>query len=290
MELKILSPTDDGFIKSIEWNHEEIKQEVSAKVEMYKNLVYSDEQIKEAKSDRANLNKFVSALESKRKDIKKQCLEPYEKFEKQMKEIISIVNEPISLIDNQIKQYEDHQKQKKMDAIKEAWNSRETPDGLALEEIFDNKWLNASVSMKSIQDAMDFAIEKFNQDMSTLANLHEFGFEAQQVYIHSLDLNKALAEGQRMAQIAKAKAEREEAMRKIEEEQKAKTEAAVAQEEQIPGQIEFTDTKSFKECMNPPVEPAKQKQWVSFQAFLSTEDALALREFLNSRGIEFKAV
>ena len=35
------------------------------------NLVYTADQVKDAKNDRANLNKFVEALESKRKEIKK---------------------------------------------------------------------------------------------------------------------------------------------------------------------------------------------------------------------------
>lgn len=34
------------------------------------NLVYTADQVKDAKKDRANLNKFVEALESKRKEIK----------------------------------------------------------------------------------------------------------------------------------------------------------------------------------------------------------------------------
>ena len=93
MELQIYSPTQDGFIKEITWNHEDIKREISERVKHYTNLLYTDEQIKLAKTDRANLRKFVDALETKRKEIKKQCLAPYEDFEKQMKEIVSIVNE-----------------------------------------------------------------------------------------------------------------------------------------------------------------------------------------------------
>ena len=71
----------------------------------------------------------------------------------------------------------------------------------------------------------------------------------------------------------------------------------------MPGQMEFTDAKSFEQCMNPPVEEIPpheafetlrndsiQKQWVSFSALLSTEDALALRAFFESRNIEFKPV
>lgn len=86
MELKIYSPTEEGFLKSIEWNHEEIKREVAERVRYYKNLAYTDDQIADAKKDRATLNKFVQELEATRKAVKKQCLAPYEDFEKKIKE------------------------------------------------------------------------------------------------------------------------------------------------------------------------------------------------------------
>lgn len=101
MELRM---TEVNFPQKLEFNYEEIKQEVTEKVALYKNLVYTDDQIKEAKADRAKLNNFVKVLEDKRKEIKKQCLQPYEDFERQIKEIVSVVNEPIALIDKQIKE------------------------------------------------------------------------------------------------------------------------------------------------------------------------------------------
>ncbi len=279
--------------EQILFNYEELKKELQEKISVYETIVYGDEQIKLAKADKANLNKLKKALNDERIRREKEYMQPFNDFKAKINEIIGIIDKPVAVIDRQVKEYEEKQKKDKENKIVEYFVSLpKIPEfeTFSIMQIWNEKWVNASVSMKSIQEEINARLEQIKNDLATLANLPEFGFEAQQVYIHSLDLNKALAEGQRMAQIAKAKAEREEAMRKIEEEQKAKTEAAVAQEEQIPGQIEFTDTKSFKECMNPPVEPAKQKQWVSFQAFLSTEDALALREFLNSRGIEFKAV
>ena len=106
MELKIYSPKDDNDLQAIEWNHEEIKAEVTQKVEMYKTLVYTDDQVTSAKADKAKLNKFVTALEDKRKEIKRKYLEPYETFEKQVKDIVAIVNEPIALIDSQIKAFD----------------------------------------------------------------------------------------------------------------------------------------------------------------------------------------
>jgi len=62
MELRIISPSDNGFLKTIEWNHEDIKAEVAAKMQEYAGLVYTEESIKTAKEDRAALNKFKDAL------------------------------------------------------------------------------------------------------------------------------------------------------------------------------------------------------------------------------------
>lgn len=276
MELKVNEYNLPGQIL---FNYKELKEELTEKVSVYETLVYTDDNIKEAKADRANLNKLKKALNDERIRREKEYMQPFNDFKTKINEIIGIIDKPVAVIDKQVKEFEEQKKAEKMEAIKEYWtNLLEVPDGLALEEIFDNKWLNASVSMKSIQDAITASIDKFNQDMATLANLPEFGFEAQQVYISSLDLNKALAEGQRMTQIAKAKAEREEAMRKIAEEQRKAEEAkkaeleAAATQEQTPGQVE------------------PERMWVSFSALLTTEDALALKNFFESRDIEFKAI
>lgn len=74
MELKIYNPQADGFLKAIDWNFEELKEEITKKSSDYLNLVYSDDQIKDAKQDRANLRKLVTALEDKRKEIKKEVI------------------------------------------------------------------------------------------------------------------------------------------------------------------------------------------------------------------------
>ena len=116
MELKV---KELDFPKLIEFNFEELKAEITAKAALYKNMVYTDDSIKQAKADKAALNKFITALEDKRKEVKKQCLQPYEAFEKQMKELVAIVNEPVQLIDSQGKAYEDKQKADKLEKIQE---------------------------------------------------------------------------------------------------------------------------------------------------------------------------
>ena len=60
MELRVEPVT---FPEVIQFNYEELKAEITSKVEMYKNLVYTgSDQIKDAKADRAALNKLIKAM------------------------------------------------------------------------------------------------------------------------------------------------------------------------------------------------------------------------------------
>jgi len=70
MELVIYSPKDDEFLTNINFNYDELKQELAVRLDKYRNLVYSEDSIKEAKADRATLNKFKKAIEERRKEIK----------------------------------------------------------------------------------------------------------------------------------------------------------------------------------------------------------------------------
>lgn len=292
MELKIYNPTKDGFLKAIEWNHEDIKKEVSEKVEHYKNLVYTDEQIKDAKADRAALRKFAEALEDKRKEIKKQCLAPYESFEKQMKEIIAIVNEPVALIDKQVKEYEEKQKKDKLESIKEYWESLDKPEGLTFEKVFDPKWLNTNTSMKSIKAAINDAIDKFNAEMDTLANLPEFSFEAQQTYISTLDIKKALNEAHRLSEMAKLKAEHEKLEKEKEEQEKLRAEQAKAEklEDNFIPFAEEVQVDNSESCENfiPTFPKEPEKEWAVVKVKMNDEDKAALEQYFKDNNLEFK--
>ena len=49
-------------MKEIRWNNEELKAEIAEKMQEYKSLAFTEETIKEAKADRAKLNKLRTAL------------------------------------------------------------------------------------------------------------------------------------------------------------------------------------------------------------------------------------
>lgn len=281
MELRVEPVT---FPEVIQFNYEELKAEITSKVEMYKNLVYTgSDQIKDAKADRAALNKLIKAMSDERIRIKKDCLKPYDEFERKIRELTDIVNEPVQLIDKQIKEYEQTLKEEKRKEIEALFETIGFQAFVKLEMIWDEKWLNASVSMKSIEEKMRERMYQISTDLLTLNRLSEYAFEAVAVYKETLDMNRSIAEAQRMSDIAKQKAETE-ARKKAEEERRAKEaedkkmhETPVIIPEPVPEQQE-------------PERTEPQKMEVRFAALLTTEDALALKEFFQSRNIEFRAI
>lgn len=270
MELKIYSPTADRQIEKIKWNNEELKKEVAQKLEYYKNVVYDETEIKEAKKDLVSLKKFVEALENKRKEIKKQCLAPYEEFEKEEKEIVAMFDEATLSINGQIKNFEQARKDKKLDEIKGLFVSAEFPEWVSFEQIFDERWLNVSVSIKNIETQIKNAREQIDKDLEMLRILPDFAFEAEQIYKRTFNVQKAITEAKTAFELQKAK-EKYEAEQKIQDEQP----------EPVPTFIDEQPTTVHEE---------PKRAWLSFKANLTVDDALALKEFFNKRNIEFKSI
>lgn len=289
MELKM---NEYQLPEQILFNYEELKAELTEKVQHYETLVYTDDQIKEAKADRAALNKLKKALSDERIRREKEYMKPFDDFKSKINEIISIIDKPVAVIDKQIREYEDKRQQEKLEEIKKLWFEMEVPDGLTLDNVFNYRMLNASFNMKHVKQCFIDAIDRFNRDMAVLVNLSEYSFEAQQIYISSLDLSKAMNEANRLSRLAKQKAEYEAEQERLKAEEAKKAALAVApdvKEEPVSEMgkaISGIERQAYEKAVN----AAPAKQWVAFQALLSTEDALALKEFFNSRNIEFRAV
>ena len=90
----------------INFNYAEIKQQLEEQMEIYKGMEYTDDTIKEAKTDRATLNKLSKEIDDRRKAVKKEYNKPLDAFESQVKDLLSIIKEPIEIIDSKVKDYE----------------------------------------------------------------------------------------------------------------------------------------------------------------------------------------
>lgn len=284
MELRV---NEVAIPEKIDFNYEELKAELTSKVSFYETLVYTDDQIKDAKADKANLNKLKKALNDERIRKEKEYMQPFNVFKAQINEIIGIIDKPIAVIDEQVKAYDEKRKAEKQKAIEVLFSQIGFQNFVTLEKIQDPKWLNASVSMKSIEDQMKSKMYEIGNGVLTLSQLPEFGFEATEVFKETLDINKAISEAKRMSEIAKAKAEAE-ARRKAEEERKAQERAAEEQRAAMAQAMTPPEDAQQAPVQESQLEP--QKMIVKFEVELTTEDATALREFFQSRNIAFRAI
>ena len=212
------------------------------------NLVYTADQIKDAKKDRAKLNKFVTALEDKRKEIKKQVMQPYTAFEKQEKELIGIVNQAVANIDTQIKGYEEAVRQEKLEKVKEIYQNTigDLDRTVPFEKIYKDSWLNVSTTLKFITTEIAEIRDKVDSDLKVInADTSPYVFEMKEEYLKAFDLTAAMMKKQKLEETAKKKA-------LFEEEQKQKEEQRQQQLKE-----EAQKVASAGESKEVPEEPAE---------------------------------
>lgn len=88
MELKV---NEYQLPEQILFNYEELKAELTEKVQHYETLVYTDDQIKEAKADRATLNKLKKALSDERIRREREYMQPFNEFKSRINEILALL-------------------------------------------------------------------------------------------------------------------------------------------------------------------------------------------------------
>ena len=301
MELEIYNPTKENTVKQIDWNFEELKKEITEKAEMYGSLVYTDENIKEAKVDRAKLNKFIKVLEDKRKDVKKMMLEPYTQFESQVEELVSIIGEANDNIASQVKAYTEKLREEKREKVKEIYDKALAVEGaegiaeiLTFDRVFKESFLNSSTTFKSIVNEIEDLRDRVRHDLEVInADTGEYQFEMKQAYLKNLDMTEAISVKQQFEENARKKAEYE-AKRKAEmEERKAREEAEAQKVVQAGKQVvvEQQPEETQQEVEATKIVEAtvteERKFTVSFKVYGTQKQLRELKEFLTSNNIEY---
>lgn len=299
MELQIYNPTAENSVKKIEWNFEELKKELTEKAKMYGSLVYTDENIKEAKADRAKLNKFIKALEDGRKDVKKMMLAPYTDFENQVKELVAIVSEANSNIDSQVKAYDQKKREEKLIKVEEIYETvfsgeeaKSLQEIITFDRAFKETYLNASTTLKSITNEMEHLRDTVRHDIEVInADNGEYQFEMKQAYLRNLDMTEAISVKQQYEENARKKAEyeakRQAELKEREAREKAEAEklAEVGRENNSEQKTESVNEKK-EEVSNDP----KSMVTINLCVKGTIEQLTQLKEFLTQNDIEFGPV
>lgn len=233
----------------VSWNYLEIKKRLKEELEVYKNTAYTDDTIKTAKGDIADLRKLAKAIEDRRKEVKEKCLEPYTPIENQAKELVELIEEPIQAINNQVKDYERRRKEAARKEIMDYWNkkSESLPEDIrekARIAIYDERWENATATKKSWRDGIENGIQKILDEIATIKSFaSEFEEDMLAVYKADLSLQKAIAkmnelkaQRERILEMERKKREAEQ-RRKEEEERRAREQMERAGKEKLAGMM-----------------------------------------------------
>lgn len=254
-----------------QFNYAELKAAVEEKMTLYAAAIYTDDKIKEAKADKAALNKLRKALNDERIKREREYMQPFAEFKAQVNEIIGIIDRPVAAIDAQVKDFEERKRTEKQQAIIAYWEETGAPEWL---HTIKSSWLNASYSMKTIKAEIDANIQQAEKDLAVIRALPMYAFEAEDYYKGTQDLAEAVSEAHRLQEQAARKAAFE-----AQQAAKAAEEAATIRN---PQRVEPVITA------DPPAEP--KREWIAFQAYLTTEEARALGQYMKSNGIQYKAV
>ena len=234
LTLVINNPDEGHFLKSIGWNKEQIKEAVVNITEQYRGLSYTEEQLQEAKADRAKLNAMKKDISDRRVQVKQALLEPYKKFEAEVEEVVELIDEPIVMIDKQIVAYEERTKKEKRQALEDFFEKSmvDIPVLITFDKIFNPKWLNKTASLSSCKKEIKKAIEDIVADVSAIRSSlsGKYSVYAEEYYMkREMNLSKTLSEANRIQEMDKKAEEEEQKRAKIEEEAKIKREMETQQ-------------------------------------------------------------
>lgn len=276
LELKIKAPQTQPVV----FNYEELHTALEMKLADYKDRVYDETMIAEAKADTANLNKLKKTLSDERITRKKDFMKPFETFEEQVKELCGMIDEATSGIKAQFDEYEQKRVEEKRIAIRELFSEiaaeYDCLDFITLEKVYNQKWENKTATDKAIATEITAVFEKAVKDLEIISKMPNYSFEAKEAYKASLDLNKALAEGERMAQVQGAK--RQAALRKAQEEIEARK------------HIEELNNLPKGEATSEPIPEAEPTYEFAFKVKITKSQAIALKDFCTKNRIEIKQI
>lgn len=209
---------------TIDFNFEDLKEALTAELELYKNLVFTEDTKADAKKTVAELRKLKKQIGDKRIEVKKLYMQPYTDFEAKVKELDKLINEPIAFITEQIDAFEKKRIEEKRELINDIYlelvSGREDIAGYAeLNRVYDSKWENASTSKKSIQEAITSYLENVTNDIAAIKSMEsEYETKALTRYKETGVLSDALLT------IRQREKQKEEIL-KAEEEKQAEAEA-----------------------------------------------------------------
>lgn len=307
---------------AVSCNFKEVEDYIKDRLKEYDGAIFTEESKGYAKKELAKLRTEKKELNDNLRDAKKKYMAPWDAFEPKVKELINLFDEPITLIDGQVKAFEEDRVAQKKALIEAIYTELvgDLADIIPLERIYNPKWENATMKEKAIREevlaqataariALD-TIRGMNSDAETKAlgvfkqtlSLPEAiscinAYEAQKAEIlrkeqeqqREVELERIRREErEKLEAERKALEEREAQRRAAEEALEAQRRQLEAEKQAAVEQARETGAQEVIESLTPDTE--EDTQLYEYRVALSKKGKEAFEMYLDSVGIDWEMI
>ena len=267
-------------------NLEALKAELQPKLDFYKSLVVTEDGIKAAKEDKAKLNKLKKAIDEQRIAVKKKCLEPYETLEKECKEVEKPILEAVKAIDDQIKVFDEEEKNRKLLKLKTAFYKTTHHSWVSFNAVLPEKWANKTEKLEKLIEEINKAVDTINAEYDEITKM----------YLESPMLTAIADQYKRTMNKAETLAYAVTLEKQYQEEQKCKEELEAKQRESLENAQICPDnsgnevTPENKQTAVSVDSGANQSITGTFRVTCTRDQLISLRDFMKANQIKFEVV
>lgn len=295
-------------LPAIRWNEAEVQQNLTEMLAAYTGRVYTPETIKDAKADRAAVNKLDKQLSDAARSAKAFYMKPLEEFLQSAKQMQGQCKAVSGAIDQQVKAVEEAERQDKQDALRAVYADciGELREIIPFDRLLVPQWLNKTYDLAKASRELRKSVETRREELRLIReNCGEDAEACTTEYLRELNLNAALVEhsrrqnardAQRRAEAERMAAERAQATAPViipptEEERQLKAEAEQSAQNNgfitASGRLDCEVLQRFAAPAQP--EPPARKQyrfWVEF----TREDIAWFKQGAAERGFLYGSI
>lgn len=284
-KLEVVKPEFNGEIQAriksvgeIESNMKEVKGYVQELNNYYKNVIFTEETLQQAKEEKAKVNKFKAQVADYRKNIIAEYNKPIRTFDDTAKETEKLLTETYNTINSQVVNFENEQKSKKEQQIKdyfEEYKIANNIDFVTYEQAKINVTLTASI--KSLKEQAKLFIDEIIDDLK-LIETQECKEEIFVEYKQNLNVSKSIQDvANRHRLLEEEKKRKEELKEKLVQQMSEEANKA----------IEIKKTQEIIQA--PKVEESEERFTMNFKVKNETKPRLRLiKKFLDEGGYDYE--
>jgi hypothetical protein len=295
-------------LPAIRWNEAEVQQNLTEMLAAYTGRVYTPETIKDAKADRAAVNKLDKQLSDAARSAKAFYMKPLEEFLQSTKQMQTRCKAVSGAIDQQVKAVEEAERQDKQDALRAVYADciGELREMIPFDRLLVPQWLNKTYDLAKAGRELRKSVETRREELRLIRETCGEDAEACTTeYLRGLNLNAALAEHLRLqssreklrrAEEERLAAERARAAAPViipptDEERQIAAEAAQTAQANAAitpdGRLDFGMLQRFAAPAQP--EPPARKRY-SFWVEFTPEDIAWFKQGAAERGFRYGSI